>query len=265
MKILKAIGGVFVKIWRWIKNTAWVQPLLIVGAIFGVIFSIPAISNGIQGLINNANSADTFYHNFQKSMEGGKNSAIDILLDNYEKTKDNIDDPTYVVPEAEKKFFLMFTSSNNATTKDIKAGFEALRDNWGTLYKPAEDRNETFRLYTVFTDETTSSTTPYENAFSQFLGRRYSFFEEASAAGFASNYYLNKKITEDDLNNLATPGPDNFKVPTILLVDWTHGATENDGVTEVMFDVPGANQYERANLLYDCWNCKGDFSSNPTK
>ena len=120
MKILKAIGGVFVKIWRWIKNTAWVQPLFIVGAIFGVIFSIPAITSGIQGLVNGANSTDSFYHNYQVSMKGGESSTAYRLFDNYTakysdyKTKIE-DDPTYLpdVSDSESKFFLMFTSSKN--------------------------------------------------------------------------------------------------------------------------------------------------------
>lgn len=277
MKILKAIGGVFVKIWRWIKNTAWVQPLLIVGIIFGVIFSIPAISNGIQGLISGANSADAFYHNFQKSMQGDKNSAAEVLLENYHTYYEDWeahynDDPTYLpnVPADQGKFFLMFTSSNNAATKDIKAGFEVLRDNWGSNFTPTMP-GEQFRLYTIFTDETTTSTTPEETAFSKFLGRRYTFFEQASEVGFASNYYLNKKITEEDLNNLATPGPDNFKIPTIILVDWhLNGSTiysedtdKNPGISQIMFDVPGDTSWAKAKLLYECWNNKGDFSHNP--
>ena len=47
MFILKAIGSLFVKLWRWIKETAWVQPLLIVGAIFALIFSIPSITSWV--------------------------------------------------------------------------------------------------------------------------------------------------------------------------------------------------------------------------
>ena len=50
MKFLKILDTPFVKLWGWIKDTAWVQPLLIVGCIFGVIFSIPYISKGIQNL-----------------------------------------------------------------------------------------------------------------------------------------------------------------------------------------------------------------------
>ena len=48
MKILRVIGAFFVKIGRWIANTAWVQPLLIVGGIFGIIFSIPYIKKAIE-------------------------------------------------------------------------------------------------------------------------------------------------------------------------------------------------------------------------
>ena len=43
MKILKAIGAFFARIWRWIKETAWVQPLLIVGAIFAIIFAFEPV------------------------------------------------------------------------------------------------------------------------------------------------------------------------------------------------------------------------------
>ena len=43
MKVLSAIGGFFARIGRWIKETAWIQPLLIVGAIFAVIFAIPHV------------------------------------------------------------------------------------------------------------------------------------------------------------------------------------------------------------------------------
>ena len=47
-KFFIAIGRFFKKIWEWIKSTAWVQPLLIVAIIFGVIFSINTITNAIK-------------------------------------------------------------------------------------------------------------------------------------------------------------------------------------------------------------------------
>ena len=62
MKILRAIGGFFAKIGRWIASTAWIQPLLIVGGIFGIIFSIPYIKKGIEGLQNDTTDYEYKYY-----------------------------------------------------------------------------------------------------------------------------------------------------------------------------------------------------------
>ena len=68
MAILKSIGAFFVKIWHWIKETAWVQPLLIVGAIFAVIFSIPYITEWVGGWTGNG--AGAFYEASLLTLEG---------------------------------------------------------------------------------------------------------------------------------------------------------------------------------------------------
>ena len=59
-KILSAIGRFFKGIRNWIKNTAWVQPLLIVSAIFALIMSIRPISNWITE-ITQVETTSTFY------------------------------------------------------------------------------------------------------------------------------------------------------------------------------------------------------------
>ena len=48
MNIMKAISATFARFWRWIRETAWVQPLLIVGSLFAVIFSIPKFTTLFQ-------------------------------------------------------------------------------------------------------------------------------------------------------------------------------------------------------------------------
>lgn len=60
-KVLKAIGGFFKRIWEWIKNTAWVQPVLIVSLIFAVIFSINPIIKGVKSALNSGNKEGAFY------------------------------------------------------------------------------------------------------------------------------------------------------------------------------------------------------------
>ena len=70
MKILSAIGRFFARIGRWIKETAWIQPLLIVGAIFAVIFAIPHIINGVKGWFNDSDSTNAFYAQYRLSLTG---------------------------------------------------------------------------------------------------------------------------------------------------------------------------------------------------
>ena len=60
-KVLKAISNFFKKIWEWVKNTAWVQPVLIVSLIFAVIFSINPIIKGVKSALNSGNKDGAFY------------------------------------------------------------------------------------------------------------------------------------------------------------------------------------------------------------
>ncbi len=41
-KVFKAIGGFFKSIWRYVKQNAWIQPILMVGLIFAIIFGLTA-------------------------------------------------------------------------------------------------------------------------------------------------------------------------------------------------------------------------------
>ncbi|MGN1295280.1 MAG: hypothetical protein ACI4U5_02615 [Bacilli bacterium] len=75
-KVLKAIGGFFKRIWEWIKNTAWVQPVLIVSLIFAVIFSINPIVNGIKSALNSNNKEGAFYKAHSKTFNEKNFNAV---------------------------------------------------------------------------------------------------------------------------------------------------------------------------------------------
>ena len=253
MIVLRAIGAFFSKIWRWIKETAWVQPLLIVGLIFGVIFSIPSIVKGIQELNEAATSSDTYYHGFQKSLVNGTNSDADQLTD-YVWNRIGGDDT-----DANKygdKFFLCYVAESCDICKKAKPGFETLEDHFGYTLQPEDKLG--FKMYTIFADEVTAETTTKETAFVQYMDRKSYFFEEAAAAGYNSDYYLNNKINKSDLEACESCDPDNFLTPTILLIDFTDNSP-NKGISEVMFGIDGDNDYEKAQHLLDCWNHDGDF------
>lgn len=259
MTILRAIGSFFQRIWRWIKETAWVQPLLIVGVIFGVIFSIPSITKGIQSAIDSANSTETFYQTYQKSMEGGASSEADKVIDTITEKEQNPD----TAISYGNKFFLVFVNENCDPCSTARGGFEKLKDNWKSTYIPKDGLD--FNIITIFTDETTTQTTTRESAFTKFMDRNSSFFEHAGQVGRESQYYLNDKITDKDLEYLESADPEEFVAPTILLVDFGKDGKTGPGVSEVMFGVTGSDDYAKADLLLDCWNGEGDFAARDDK
>lgn len=263
MIILRAIGAFFVRIWRWIKETAWVQPLLIVGVIFGIIFSIPSITSWIQGIAEQMNSSTTYYKNLQYSLEmgsDGKSDADELVEDilarmgedGYQESKKDYPD----------KFFLVFVSETCTSCESAKAGFAAFQNRFNDTLAPKNSAYP-FELITIFTDEVTDQTTSQESAFVQFLTRRQSFFfETAASVGRESDYYLNKGISDSDLTSLESVDPDSFLTPTILLIDFTPD-TASQGISEVMFGVTGEGnntEYDKGKLLLQCWDHSGKFS-----
>ena len=83
-KVTNAIKKFFLSIINWVKTTAWVQPLLIVGAIFGLIMSIKPISNLIGKLTTNTNESAFYDGNLVNLDE--LNKKIEATEENTNKT-----------------------------------------------------------------------------------------------------------------------------------------------------------------------------------
>lgn len=256
MVILSAIGRFFQKIWQWIRDTAWVQPLLIVGAIFAVMFSIIPIVDGIKGLAEDLNSSEAFYTQFQQSLENGADSSADkitkwILNETETQSKD--------YSAYGEKFFLTFVSESCASCAEAREGFEYLRNNFTGSMAPEDGLP--FKMYTIFTDEVTDYTTSSATAFVQYMDRNPYFFESAASSAYQSEYYLNGFIDDSNLEAMESCDPDNFLTPTTILVDFT-GSSPEYGFSEVFFAVSGDSTYEKAQFILDCWNHDGDFGEN---
>lgn len=252
MKILKAIGNFFVRIWRWIKNTAWVQPLLIVGLIFAVIFSISPITKWIQGMADDSNSAASFYGNYKKSLAGGDKSDADKVITDIMSRMDNPQQKS----EYPDKYYLAFVSTSCPSCEEARPGFETLKNNWIGSLAP-KDTSYNFNMITIFTDEKTDEATAQKTSFELFLDRNSHFFEQAAQIGHDSDYYLNGKLSDSDLESLESADPDNFLTPTIIMIDFTAG-----GISEIMFGVTGDNDYSKASLLLHAWDHSEEFSQN---
>ncbi len=283
MLILKAIGSFFVKIWRWIKDTAWVQPLLIVGAIFAVIFSIPYISEWVSQATGE--EAGSFYNKFNKSLEGelevSKDKAeaseadqfTNVIVANQEAVEEGL--KANVDTKFGTKFFLVFTKEDCTNCDNAETGFKYLQENWSKAnYAPA-DPSEKFTMYTISASEESSTDEQYEDvngstAFNRYLSNYMNLFNTVGPKLMDAPYYERASMTDtnyDAFSLQSTSGSSpiaNFPVPTILLVDYTDAAfaAGRAGISEVLFSVSGDTASERASLLRDMWHHTDDYSTD---
>ena len=303
MKILKAIGAFFARIWRWIKETAWVQPLLIVGAIFAIIFAIPSFSKWLGSL---GVGQENYYAAYKLSLEGelmydiDKEKALtashaDKITESIAKNsnfedKENFSyaDYTEDVGEYGMKYFLVFVKEDCSVCTEIQEAFKTLHDNWGkntslNSFVPAETtvngvkQDLPFRIHTIFTDEESSTDDNYAdetNAFKRYLDNHLDFFEEAgSRLTELTPYKANKNVSKTNYEYFTKADKTNFAVPTIMLVDYTDEAMQltrygsnikgRQGISEVLFGVDGSSRFEKASVLMDMWNHQNGSSDNP--
>ena len=270
MVVLSAIGRFFKKIWDWIKQTAWIQPLLIVGIIFGVIFSIPSIVKAVNASKKEKSTYAAYYENaYRLSLEGEKDSRADKfayaladVMRSGDETKIKAD-----FGDLGDKFFVAFVAKDCEKCEEAKEGFATFDEklNKNASYMTT-DTTETFKLVTIFTDDENKETEENKTAFVSYLDRHQDLFELAGGVAESTAYYQpNKKINASDIEALSSADPDNFLTPTIFLVELGAKSGGFDpGVTEVMFGVEGSDKNDKARTLYDCWTHSGDFSYNPS-
>ena len=267
----------FIKLWNWIKETAWIQPLLIVGIVFGIIFSISPIVKACSA--EDTEKEYTFYADREKSLENiftdiADCDAANLLTDIYnagtaltdtgydsQKTKDAI------AKLPAEKFFLMFYSKECEACKNSSEAFEYLVENWGEGYFKTNKNDSTvaqekFEMYTINTlEEVKNEDDKDEVAFPELLETVPEFFEDAGSTVKSSPYYINGKLDKTNLTNFSDANQDAFPVPSLLLIDFS--SADARGYQQLVFSISGKNggsgAADKAMTLMDCWNGAEDF------
>ena len=223
--IFRAIGGFFARIWRWIKETAWVQPLLIVSLIFGVILLIQPISQGITNLADKISKRERLYENNKVTLYDNK--AHDLIYD--ENTKFAKDE----------KYFLVFVQEDCSACYSAYEGFE-------TLFKKSNLFKSEPVLKTIYVDEEGEDVNPMEKGLMYDLFYRptdevYDFHDAICNVANTSEYWETRADDEEERFLDAIDEWEDLNTPLILLMD--KETYENDpstfGIKEVMFGVKG--------------------------
>ena len=273
MVVLRAIGGFFARIGRWIKETAWIQPLLIVGAIFAVIFAIPHIIDGVKSWFDESDNANKFFAKYQLSLKNANKvpsgqytgtSDVDKLFTYLE------DGETETIKSQYGERFLIAFVKDDSSCKDLYGGLKIFRDKWSAKDKEfvgldGNDLQGKFKLYTIYTDSTVEVDNEEINLFDQVWLNHYSIFETMADGKYLPNTYyaMNKdykasnyesNFTSDNLD--ACP----MSTPLVMYFDYTaDNKIEADkqqikGLSDVIFTVDGSSDLERARTLKKCWS-----------
>lgn len=273
MKVLSAIGRFFARIGRWIKETAWIQPLLIVGAIFAIIFAIPHIINGVKGWFSSSDSTNAFFAQYRLSLNNADNikdgasvgsSDVDKFLTYVE---DGERDQVTKMVGAER-FFVAFIQKESGSAKELYEGIKEFRDNF--------NRNDEFlglkgkfKLITIYTDTTNDDD---ENLFDMVWINHYSLFETMSDGNYLplTPYATNTDIgaSKYEKNFSASESEEKCPMDTPLMMyfdytadNWFDEADQKVlGLSDVLFSVDGNSKLEKAYLLRDCWSHADKFA-----
>ena len=266
MVVLRAIGGFFARIGRWIKETAWIQPLLIVGAIFAIIFAIPHIINGVKSWFDESDSSNKFFANYQLSLKNANvasdefkgSSKVDKLftaLENNEAEK--------VQKDYGQRFFVAFIQKDNASCKDLYGGLKTFKDKFNKNGEFSELSGQ-FKLYTVYTDTTVEENEEEINLFDKVWSNHYDLFETMASGGYLDKtfYAINKNYEPKTYeSNFIAEGSESCPMSTPLLMYFDYSEENkidsNDqrvkGLSDVIFSVDGTSDLERARTLKKCW------------
>lgn len=276
MVVLRAIGRFFAKIGRWIRDTAWVQPLLIVGGIFALVFSIPYITSWVKSWSDKGPEDEAYYSKFNLAMsetkddESGKANQLFTYLKDRAAGKANDEQ----IKQWGDKFFVAFVQEDCAGCEANYTGFEYAQKNWNKNGYDIKDGNK-FAFYTIEIDKKDDED---NNVFQKFFFDEYDvIFEESSSSALESNYATNISDTstyKSELTKMETS--DTFASPTVYLIDFTNDApeyTNKYGISEVMFTYEGSakggadksTSQAKAQTIVDAWNHAGIFSNEYKK
>ena len=264
MKILRAIGAFFAKIGRWIANTAWVQPLLIVGGIFGVIFSIPYIKSGIEGLV--ADNTDYKYQYYKDRSLGLKEDGEADKLLTYLENLDTENNEKALRDKFGSKFVLVLAEKSCSACKEGVEGYKYAKDKFSKV--------SNFKLYSILIDKEDDD----GNKMAEKIINKHNDFFDRLVGYYTDNkddypLFINKPDIQDsyvkkfqNLSGMTSQGTD---TPTTFVIDldrYNDGFFGFNGVTQIFYNYvdfvdksEGDNKAAKGAVVRDFWTYSNIF------
>ena len=184
VKIGQGIKKAFFGIIDWVKNTAWVQPLLIVGVIFGVILGLKPAINFVGGLFNP-----------EKTFEFYRNNAVNDMTDLFEtKIKGN---------DGSIKTIVIFYSDSDSSSQTIESSLRTYAAtnpsvNWYCVDVLDNDKDED-----THKENQKAINEAFQNTFLDSYAEAY----DEMPVDMKNSSYNELTISNDDTTNVKIPTP----------------------------------------------------------
>jgi thiol-disulfide isomerase/thioredoxin len=177
--------------WEWFKQAAWLQVLLIVGVVVGVIIAIPSIVSAVR----NSSSGDrsTFYK--------GRNISYATLRDDYlaGKSPDKTDglvgegNIEYTKSEDKTGFVVMFYKDNCEVCKTMQKHVETFFSNFNKKYEKNALKFFTINVGWEPNDETKSTNQEGKNPEDNYHNKDITLDEQYEVQQYVKARYMEEK------------------------------------------------------------------------
>ncbi len=218
--------------WEWFKSAAWLQVLLIVGLVVGIVVSIPYIVQGITDLVNKNTShfyesKEITFDDFEKMIAGDDPSrANGVVGTGIKDTDPNLsDDYSELVSEDLEGFVVMFVKANCDNCSSIQSYVET----WFNQFNNEDGINNRLRLFTIdvsFVPGDSSKSTEAEGSANDYDNDNISLEQQNEIMQSIKDTYLSQdeahkvsEVTESTFEmDLTSPsGSGTIPTPTFVL------------------------------------------------
>ena len=271
MKILRAIGHFFAKIGRWIANTAWVQPLLIVGGIFGIIFAIPYIKRGFEGLFSKS-SDDAYNWYNQSALTLTEDGQAERML-NYLEFYDTGDNAAKLRSEFGSKFLLTFiktgcdncTSAYEGYTNAINNGYAQGFKIYSIAVDKMDDAGKEYLAQPIYAKHTGLFEDLVEY-YGECSDEDYPLYRNLITKSKSS--IVSSMKSKSEKLDVASTSDEGLDTPLTMLVDldkYEAGYYGINGITQLYYNIvdfdfsSSSNSETKGQVVRDIWNYTGIF------
>ncbi len=225
--------------WEWFKSAAWLQVLLIVGLVVGIVVSIPYIVQGITDLVNRNTShfyesKEITFDDFQRMIDGEDPSRADGVVGTGMKDTDpNLpDEYKDLVSEDLEGFVVMFVKANCDNCSSIQSYLET----WFNQFNNEDGINNRLRLFTIdvsFVPDDSSKSTEAEGSANNYENENITLEQQNEMMSYMKDTYLNQddahrvsEVTESTFEMDLTSPSGSGTIPTPTFVLYTKNKDE---------------------------------------